>query len=303
MERHEQQRFTVAAEAADGQLARALLREAVATDSFPWLPRPRQPVLIIIATNRRRFRELVGPHAPEYGAAIAVPGERRVVMQGGSAGSDAGDPLRVLRHELAHLALHEHLGDVPPRWFDEGYASVAASEWGRDQVLATNLALALRGMPSLDRLEASFAGGAGQASAAYALAQRAVVELAALDPERGLALFFPYWKRSGDLDVAIREAFGMTQAAFEQRWRERTRRRYGALAVFADLTLGSLVLLFLITPLYLARRRRDRDRLAGMVRSEVAMEQQERESAIDELLRSVSPPHSGDSSSSPRREV
>ena len=66
-------------------------------------------------------------------------------MQGRSSGSDAGDPREVLRHEVAHLALHEFLGEAPPRWFDEGYASFAAREWTREDALATNLALAIRG--------------------------------------------------------------------------------------------------------------------------------------------------------------
>jgi len=75
-----------------------------AQDTFPGLPRPRERVLIAIAPDAARFRELVGPNAPEWGAAIAMPDERRIVMQGSGAGSDAGDPRVVLRHELAHLA-------------------------------------------------------------------------------------------------------------------------------------------------------------------------------------------------------
>ena len=63
--------------------------------------------------------------------------------------SDAGDPREVLRHELAHLALHEYLGDLPPRWFDEGYASYAAREWSREDALSANVALAIRGTPTL----------------------------------------------------------------------------------------------------------------------------------------------------------
>ena len=148
LERHTQGRFTVAAAPHDALLARSLLTHAVSRDSFPWLPRPTSPVLVIIAPDRRRFVELIGPYAPEYGAAIAVPSEQRIVMQGSRSGSDAGDPRQVLRHELAHLALHEALGDLPPRWFDEGYASLAAGEWGREEVIATNLALAWRGLPS-----------------------------------------------------------------------------------------------------------------------------------------------------------
>ncbi|HET7459004.1 MAG TPA: hypothetical protein VFJ74_15255, partial [Gemmatimonadaceae bacterium] len=100
-------RFTVVAYGRDMTLARSVLADAVRRDTFPGLPRPRAHVLIAIAPDRSTFREWVGPGAPEWGGAIAFPDERRVVMQGSNAGSDAGDPLAVLRHELAHVALHE----------------------------------------------------------------------------------------------------------------------------------------------------------------------------------------------------
>jgi hypothetical protein len=290
---HELGRFTIAAAPHDESLARALLRAAAAQDTFPWLPRPRERVLVLIAPDRRAFRELIGPLAPEYGSAIAVPAQRRIVMQGSRAGSDAGDPRQVLRHELAHLALHEYLEDLPPRWFDEGYASVAAGEWGREEVLSTNLALVMRGVPSLASLEQAFAGGSARAGAAYALAHRAVVELAALDPARGLSLFFEYWRQEREFDPAVRRAFNVTENAFEQRWRSRTKRRYGAMAFFADLTLGALVMLVLVLPFYASRRRRDRERLAAMRQRELDTERRQREEAIEALLRSVSSPDSG----------
>lgn len=289
LERFDQGRFTIAAASHDEHLARSLLNAAAANDSFPWLPRPTAPVLIVIAPDRRRFSELVGPYAPEYGAAIAFPEEQRIVMQGSRAASDAGDPLQVLRHELAHLALHEAMGRLPPRWFDEGYASLAAGEWGRDEVIVTNFALAWRGSPSLEALDSAFAGGPSRASGAYALSYRAVVELAALDPARGLNLFFRYWRQDRAIDPAIRQAFGLTQGQFEERWRRNTRRRYGALAIFADLTIGALVLLVLVIPLHIARRKRDRERLAIMAASEAALEARERADAIETLLKSVGP--------------
>jgi hypothetical protein len=194
-------------------------------------------VVIAVAPDERRFREWIGAAAPEWGAAIAVPAQRLIVMQGRTAGSDAGDPLVVLRHELAHLALEEALGELPPRWFHEGYASVAAGEWGREEVLATSVALLLRGMPSLDSLNASF-----------------------------------------------RRAFGITQAQFEERWRQRTRRQYGALAIAADLSLAAALLMTIVVPLYIARRRRDRRRLEAMRSAELAAERAARESALAQLL-------------------
>ncbi|MCC6319236.1 MAG: hypothetical protein IT361_16305 [Gemmatimonadaceae bacterium] len=283
-------RFTIVAEPEDSLLASALAARAVATDTFPGLPRPSATVLIQIAADQRSFRALVGDHAPEWGAAFAFPAERRVVMQGRSAPSSAGDPRQVLRHELAHLALHEALGDLPPRWFDEGYASWAAGEWGREEVIAANLGLALGRYRTLAGLDSGFAAGSGEADAAYALSYRAVAELVALDEARGLTLLFRYWREEGSLDRALRRGYGLTLGGFERRWIEQTRRRYGGLALFADVTVGTLALLVIVAPLYVIRRRRDRVRLAQMRASDAATEQRDRESALEALLRSVDDP-------------
>lgn len=277
-------RFTVVAYPADVRLARTLLDSASVRDTFPGLPRPRARALIAVAPDARRFREWVGPAAPEWGAAIAIPDEQRIVMQGGNAGSDAGNPFRVLRHELAHLALHEYLDDRPPRWFDEGYASYAAAEWGRDDALATNISLALHGVPPLDSLDAGFESNASRADATYALSYRAVADLASLDPQRGLALFFRYWNETGSMDVAIRRAYGLTEAAFEAQWRSRTMHRYGILALLANVTVIMALLGFVIVPLYVVRLHRRRRALAAMLVSDAAAERAARASALAALL-------------------
>ena len=294
--RLDQGRFTVVAFPADEQMAKSLLAAATERDTFPGLPRPSQRVVIAIAPDRRRFREWIGPSAPEWGAAVAFPESSRIVMQGRSAGSKAGDPIEVLRHELAHLALHEAMGELPPRWFDEGYASYAANEVARDAILGANLALLFRGMPSLDSLDTGFQGGSLRAEGSYALAYRAVAELAARDTERGLTLFFRYWKESGRLDLAIRRAYGITQAQFEAIWQSRTRRRYGGLALFADLSIAAVLTLFIVMPFYVIRRRRDRLRMAALVRADEEAERREAATAIEALLRSISlrPPRVSD---------
>ncbi len=256
----------------------------MANDTFPGLPRPTQRVLIAIAPDDARFRDWIGPAAPEWGAAVAFPGERRIVMQGRSAGSDAGDPISVLRHELAHLALHEAMGDLPPRWFDEGYASYAAAETGRDQILSTNVALVFRGVPALDSLDVWFYEGSARAAAGYALAHRAVAELAGLDQARGLSLFFQYWKERGTMDAAVRAAYGLTLAAFEDRWQKTMRRRYGGLALIADLAVVGAIVLAMLLPLYISRRRRDRARMANLRAAEQAAEAAASAGIIAEML-------------------
>ena len=289
-------RFTAVFFESEQTLAKSLLDAAVRADSFPGLPRPRQQILLELAPDHRRFREWIGPGAPEWGAAITFPESRRVVMQGRSASADAGDPRSVFRHELAHLALHEYLGDLPPRWFDEGYASYAAHEWSREDALAANVALAFKGTPSFDRLDSAFAEGATTAQNAYALAYRAVVELAALDTANGLAPFFANWKAKGSLDVAVRSTFGLTLAGFEKRWQQHTRRRYGALALISELTFGGILVGLAIIPLYVARRQRDRRRMAALVAADVAAERAARESAIEALLRGDDEPGSTEQS-------
>ena len=298
----ERGRFTIVSHSRDAALARAFLDAAERRDTFPGLPRPRQQVRIDIARNAAEFRELIGPWAPEWGAAVAFPASRQIVMQGSSAGIAPGDPFEILRHELAHLALHEFMDDLPPRWFDEGYASYAAGEWGRDEALATNFALVLRGVPPLDSLDRGFIAGAQTATSAYALAYRAVAELAALDPDRGLTLFFEYWRETRSMERAVRSAYAVTLAQYERRWQQRTRLRYGALALFADLAIVGAGVIAVLLPLHQALRRRRKQRLEAMREAEAAAERAERDRALEELLREIPPPPSpGPSAAGPEQ--
>lgn len=283
-ERLDRGRFTAVFYPSERLLANTLIDGAIKTDTFPGLPRPAQHVLLAIAPDKRRFREWIGPDAPEWGAAITFPDSRRVVMQGKEGGTESGDPREIFRHELAHLALHESVGDLPPRWFDEGYASYAAREWKREDALAANVALALRGTPSLDELDADFGAGATTAENAYALAYRAVVELAALDTLNGLSNFFANWRTQKSLDKALRLSYGLSLSGFERYWQQRTRRRYGALALASDVTIGGLVLVLLVFPLYILRRNRDRRRMEELLAADAAADREARASILALLL-------------------
>lgn len=277
-------RFTVVAARSDSRLAQSMLVQALLRDTFPGLPRPKAHVLIAIAPSATTFREWVGPNAPEWGAAIAIPDQQRIVMQGAFAGSDAGDPVVVLRHELAHLALHEIMGDLPPRWFDEGYASVAAGEWSRATALETSVSLAWRSMPGGDELDAGFYGGSSRAEYTYALSHLAVAEMQAIDEKRGLSNFFAEWKRTGKYDLALRQAYGMTTTSFDNYWHGRVRRQYGVLALVANLSLAFGFVGVMLGPLYWSKRRRNNQRLEVMRANEAAQEARARHSAMAALL-------------------
>ena len=176
------------------------------------------------------------------------------------------------------------MGRLPPRWFDEGYASVAAGEWTREQAFETSVGLVLRRLPGIDSLDDGFYGEADEAAWAYALAHRAVAELQALDQANGLSNLFRYWKERGAFEPALRLAYGMTSTGFDRHWHGVTRRRYGALALVSNVSLAVGFFGVVLGPLFIARRRRDRRRLEAMRAHEAAQEKAARESALEALL-------------------
>jgi hypothetical protein len=283
-------RFTVLHYASDGTLAEAMIRSAVERDSFPWLPRTSSHIVIMIAPDADVFREWAGRSAFPWTAALTFVAQHRIVVQGHRAAGEVGDPLQVLRHELAHVALHDYLGDLPPRWFDEGYASLAAGEERTEGFLATNSALVFRGMPSLAALDTMLASPRGtDARAGYALALRAVGDLAGIDRERGLGPFLAAWKARGSFDLATRSAFATTAEHFEADWQRRTRWQFAFLSIAADSAITTAVLLSVMVPLYRSRRRKQRERLEEMRRREAVAEHAMRSAALDSLVEAIGP--------------
>lgn len=283
-------RYTVIHYPGDAVLAASALRAAVSRDSFPFLPRSRAHVVIMIAPDAATFREWAGQAAFPWAAAVAFVEQHRVVMQGRTATSDAGNPLQVLRHELAHVALYDHIGLIAPRWFEEGYASYAAGEERTDGFIATNAALAFRTMPSLAALDTMLANSRGtDARAGYALALRAVADLAAIDPQRGLAPLLSAWRERGSFDLAMRRAFALTAEQFERDWQRRTRWQFAFLAMAADSAFVTALFLLLLLPLHRARRRRNAARLAAMREREATTEHALRSAALDAVLHAVRP--------------
>ena len=274
----------------DAVFARSVLDAAITRDTFPWLPRSHERIVIMIAPSAVIFREWTGGAAFPWAAALAFPAQHRVIVQGRGASGDAGDPLQVLRHELAHIALHDYLGDLPPRWFDEGYASYAAGEERSEGFISTNAALAFRTMPSLAALDTMLESPRGtDARGGYALALRAVTDLASIDVERGLGPLLVAWKVRGSFDLAMRRAYAQTADDFERGWQRRARWQTAFLAVAFEFALGGGGVLLLLSPLYCSRRRAQRARLAAMREREAATERAMRSAALDRMLQAIGP--------------
>jgi len=96
------------------------------------------------------------------------------------------DPARTLRHELAHLVLHDAVHISMPLWFEEGYAVYAAGEWDLLDALNLNYAVVWGATPGLDSLNRALRGHPVGIGVAYALSVSAVIELARRNPSRNL---------------------------------------------------------------------------------------------------------------------
>lgn len=236
-------------------------------------------IRLILVPDEARFVALTGGRAPSWGAGIAVPGAHTILLR-----ADVGDLERTLRHELAHLVLHDAIQVPVPRWFDEGYAAWAAGEWDRVAALALNLSVARGEIPELDDLNNQLRGGIAAASPAYALAMSAVVELAQRNPTGTLAPLLDRLRAGTPFDVALRETTGLTAGQFNRAWLGTVHRRYGLVTWLAAGGLWA-VIATVVLALSGVRRRADRPRRAALDEGWVILAEDEAAPELDPASR------------------
>jgi peptidase MA superfamily protein len=240
-------------------LATELARRAGQPSEWPGLG-VQQPgeLRLILVPDQRRMDSLTAGRAPAWGAAVALPSERTILLR-----ADGSNLYQTLRHELAHLALHRTVGVRVPLWFDEGYAAWAAGEWERLGGLELNLAVVRGALPDLRGLDGALRASATTADAAYALAASAVTELARRNPSGSLVPLLQRLGAGQDFEASVQATTGLTLPQFEQEWRRTLRSRY-SLANWLLAGGGWAVLALSLWGLVRWRRRIDRVRRAAL---------------------------------------
>jgi hypothetical protein len=189
---------------------------------------------------------------------VALPSLRTIVIR-----ADGDDLRGTLRHELAHLALHQNIEVRVPLWFDEGYAGWAAGEWERLSLLELNLAVARGALPGLRALDAALRGTETSADPAYALAVSAVTELARRNPTGTLAPLLQRLRGGAEFEAAVLATTGLSMDRFEEHWQQSVRRRYG-LATWLLAGGGWALIAAIVLGLVHFRRRADQKRRAAL---------------------------------------
>jgi hypothetical protein len=249
------------------RLARALLPPPQAL-RFAGLP-PQTfaagtPVNVYLAPDPARWDSLTDGRAPEWGAGIAIPHAGMIVIPGYvSERTDTHGLPQILRHELAHIALHRFSGGTHvPRWFDEGYAMWSAGQFDADAGWKLRLAFVSRRAPPLDSLSLDWPLLAPDAQLAYLLSATAVRYLVSLGTPATFERFLQTVRARASFEDALREVYVLSTPQFERQWRRHVKRQFGWLQLVAQTTFIWVVLTLAVLVLFAIRRRRDRRKLA-----------------------------------------
>lgn len=215
-----------------------------------------------LAPDEAVFDSLVGGRPPEWSAGVALPSRNALIVPVYGGGlTRPGEAGRVLRHEWAHLGLHQYLGERRvPRWFDEGYAEWSGG-WDAREAWRLRILLATGGMPRLDSLGFRWPGRADAARMAYLLSATVVEYLLSASGEHGLEVFLERWREGGSFEAALRSTYGVTSGQLEEDWRRFVKRRYGWLYVLSHSAVFWAFLALLLLGMAWIRRRERRRRM------------------------------------------
>lgn len=251
----------------DSLAAEMVLAFLLGQGALPGLPEGLPGgVTAVLTHSAAAFDEVTGGGVPEWRAGVALP-ELDVLVIPLGEGRSIADPesRRVLRHEWAHLGLHQSLAGLRiPRWFDEGYAQWASGGWDASQAWRLRVLIAMGRAPPLDSLSLVWPRDRASADAAYLLAASAVAYLLGDSGSRGLELFLDRWRREQSFDGALRATFGVTTGQFEEDWRRHVKDRYGWLFVLSHSAVFWMVMALVLLLMARVRHRRNREQMARL---------------------------------------
>jgi hypothetical protein len=230
------------------------------------------PLRLVIVPDAAALGRVTGGRAPAWGAGVTFPSSRTIVLR-----ADGGDMRETLRHELAHLVLHDAVKVRLPLWFDEGYAAVAANEWDRMDALRLSWIVLRRDLPGFRELDGGLRAGESRAEKSYTLAMSAVLELARRNPAGTLDSLLARLHQGDSFEAAVAGSTGLPLAVFERDWQRTIRKRYN-LVIWLSAGGFWLIVSLAVVMAWWIRRRQDRPRRKALDQGwEVD------ESAFDEL--------------------
>lgn len=187
--------------------------------SSAWRPRCE----VVVHASRARYQQAVGRRSGQTSGSSYIRFDRgRVAARRVDLLADGEGRVAALSHELSHVALADRFpGRQPPRWVDEGVATLADS-WEKQRLHHRDCQYALHAdtaIPLSELLRLEQCSSYEQTAAFYGQSLSLVGYLVQCEtPKRFLALVELAHEKG--IDHALRETYGIDNLALlERRWR------------------------------------------------------------------------------------
>jgi hypothetical protein len=183
--------------------------------------------LVILVGDREVFERMSGS---PYVAAYAVPEKHLIVMSLAPVSSEPYFFNATFKHELCHLALHDHIkNSLLPRWLDEGVCQWVSGSLGEILLgdgtsVANRIDISRHAIP-LDQLARTFPGDKRSLSLAYEESRSFVEYISAQYGKEALLSILTHLEDGDEIDQAVLRSLSIPLDTLEKDWIESVRSR------------------------------------------------------------------------------
>ena len=213
------------------------------------------PIRVILLAADSNMAE----RTPPWVAGFADPTRDLIVLFPARIGSYPYDSLeKVVHHEVAHVLTSRAAGGGRiPRWFDEGLASAAESNWGLDDRSRFAWEAVVGGRVTIAELEGLFKKGRREVARAYILADALVRDLLARHGSDGAAGVLARMASGEPFEQALYRVTGSTSnGAVDLFWTRHLTWERWITILGRPFTLWSVMTLLALVAIWIHRRRR-----------------------------------------------
>jgi len=217
---------------------------------------------IYIVASQKRFDSLSGNAVPDWGAAVAIPLRRRVVIKSPRILAGEKSLGELVAHEYAHIALARAVLYQPvPRWLNEGMSMYVSAEWGWADNLSISWAVVLGSVVPLSEIEYLNRFQGDRVAVAYSESYLAFKYLIDTYGSSGLQIILSTIRAGGTFDEAFIAATGVEQDSFEREFLTFLNGRYNLLTVLFNSNIIWILLALLIIVGFILNRIRRRKKM------------------------------------------
>lgn len=193
-----------------------------------------KPEIYIVGSNAE-FEQLVSGQFPDWGAAVAIPAMKKIVIKSPEKFNLNKRLEELLAHEYTHLIVAQKSGfSNPPRWLNEGLAMYVSTEWSWSYNLALSKAAVFGQFIPLGDIENMNRFNQGKAQVAYAQSYLAVEYLKNNYSKDFFEKLLNHVGNGIVIEEAIYNETGLTFQEFNSDFKFYLNQRFNVLSLFMD---------------------------------------------------------------------